>query len=253
LRFKIEDLEKIINSAPAHIQEAVYSNDWDESGIDLYKYAQIMHPYDLYSDGIINNCSVMIHLSKPSEIPSDTKNTQSIQSYYKLGPKILKSPMFKCGYLEFPPPPTSELEKNVQNEIYDLTVTYRYLERLRQMKISSSKNTKQRDYNNKPKSSGSFKDIEDGRINRFIDDTAESISKHGKAKYQAETIKLYLRCYVNHPELSRNDISERAAENATSQKIKEELIRSINKGARAGWEEKLDRKIEKYTSMRSLK
>jgi hypothetical protein len=137
LEFKIKDLGKIINSAPAHIQEAVYSNDWDESGIDSCKYSQIMDPYNLYSEGIINNCSVMIHLSKPSEVPSDGKNAQSIQSYYKLGPKIPKSPMFKCGYFEFPPPPISELEKNVQNEIYDLTVTYRYLERLRELSKKS--------------------------------------------------------------------------------------------------------------------
>jgi hypothetical protein len=145
LDFKIKELRKIINNAPPHIQEAVYSKDWDESGIDLYKYLQIMDPYDFYSEGSINNCSVIIHLSKPSEVPSDAKNTRSIQSYYKLGPKILKSPMFKCGYLEYPPPPPSELEKNVQNEVYDLTVTYRYLERLKQLQNSSQENSKTKD------------------------------------------------------------------------------------------------------------
>jgi hypothetical protein len=152
LEFKIKDLEKLINTTPAHIQEAVYSKDWDESGIDLYKYVQIMHPYDLYSEGIINNCSVMIHLSKPSEIPSDAKNAQSIQSYYELGSKVLKSDTFKRGFLEYPPSPLSDLEKNVQNRVYDLTVTYRYLERLRQLQNSRQEGAKQADSTYKVKS-----------------------------------------------------------------------------------------------------
>jgi hypothetical protein len=143
LEVKIRALEETKNGAPHLIQEAIYAGEWDASGIDLYKYLQIMDPYYLYSEGHINNSSVIIHLSKPSKIPGEDENAHDIQSYVKLGPKVLKSPASKYEYLEYPPPPPSELEKNVQNEVYDLTVTYRYLERLKQFQNSKQEKVKQ--------------------------------------------------------------------------------------------------------------
>lgn len=183
LNLKIEELSNSFNNSKNHIKESVYSGDWDPTGIDFLKYVLIKYPESLLEKGAIDKKPSIIHLSNPSKIPDDNRRNRSETFFYQM---IYTA--FEPMLPEDTPKPKGiesvDWKQLVSNDIYDLTVTWRFLKQIKQLKESIDGNTDQ----SKNSSYGPHQGNKDWIIKKFNEISSEDISQNKAAK---KVIKLY--------------------------------------------------------------
>jgi transposase len=134
LDMQIKELnERIDNASRSHLKD-VYSNRWQADGIDSDKYNEIMN---------VKNDSSIIHISNPSSIP-DEEERERATIFYLQGFVTAIKPFFDEETLEELPEEAQpfNISEQVYNQIYDLTVKYRFLKRLEELREKGIDGTK---------------------------------------------------------------------------------------------------------------
>ncbi|NBC05547.1 MAG: hypothetical protein GVY20_17830 [Bacteroidetes bacterium] len=85
-------------------------------------------------------------------------------------------------------------------------------------------------------------EMEQDDTSKHISEIAKRISSKGSAKYDYESISLYLKTFVRYPDLSRNDLIDECCKLTEQQEIKDQLTRAGT--VRKDWEDSLIEKLE---------
>lgn len=182
LDIQIAELKERVEDAPRYRLKDVYSGKWDPSGINSYKYHEIMNAADGQS---------LIHISNPSGIPDDAGRNRILAFYVKSAVRIFEPFLSEERLQEIPieaqPLDIGEL---IFNQIYDLTVVCKFLNDLEQLKKNGVESTNQI-------TSGDKNDYPDPKV------IAKEFKKRTKSKdkrYSVEDISFVMRYARDNPD-----------------------------------------------------
>lgn len=137
LAIKIEELEEVIDKASRNTKKKVLSEEVDTSGMDYLTYLKIEYPEELIKSEIIKSKPKVIHLSNPSGIVDGNREYRNTKQFAEMISWVGES-FFPDEY-ERPKGITGiDFDKYVTNKVYDLTVNWRLLKRLKNIEENPS-------------------------------------------------------------------------------------------------------------------